>query len=403
MAEADTKPGNVVALPVRQRQPGEDDDLVDEEDPRGPNDMLQAAAADALAHGDFTEAARLAEELRRRTTVAETIPWIGWREIMAPLPPMDWVVEGLEIAQGPPAMIAGYGYSGKTISAQSLILSAASGCPVWGELPLIAGPVAHVDGEQGERLCRDRYQRLGRSLGVELEQLMADGDMRLSCYPRTKLAEESELSWCRLFEGRRLVLLDSLRALLPPNVDENSSAVRHHLDMLARVSEQTGAAVVVLHHARKAQKDAPGGLREVIRGSSGLFDALSSCIVFAGEKGEAPSVHHEKARITGQLFESFGLEIFDEASPDGGDLRWGVRVRKTDLDQLARTAAAEKHEQLLGAVEAYIRAHPACSGRMVRAGVPGSNQAIVAGLDELALEGRITNLGTPARPEWRVK
>lgn len=407
------EPDNVVQLPPL-RQPGEDDDV--EADDRGPLDFLEAALSTAGAQRDWTEVKRLADELQRRTAAPEPIPWIGWADIMAPLEPLDWVVEGLEIAAGPPTMVAGYGYSGKTISLQSMIVSVASGLPVWGAIDVQPGPVAHIDGEQGERLCRDRYQRLARSMGASFEQLEASGDMRLACYPRAKLAEESEASWRRLFEGRRLVLLDSLRALLPPGVDENSSAVRSHLDMLARISEQEQCAIVLLHHMRKAAQDGRGDVvRERIRGSSGLFDAVQSCLAFVGDKGEPPVVHHEKARITGNLRDSFALEISDERDPDdesgcrcGGCpiCRWGVRVMQTAIEDVTAQRERDKRAALEAAVKAFVRDNPDCCGKEIRAGVRGRNQEIDAALAKLKRLERLADLNEDTRGapgKWRVR
>jgi hypothetical protein len=399
----------------RRRQPGEDDDLEEYQAP-SEHEWLRRDLIAAAEQGDAAEAERLAAELRRRTAIVEPIPWIGWTDIMADLEPLDWVVEGLEIAAGPPTMVAGYGYSGKTISLQSMIVSVAAGKPVWGAIDVQPGPVAHIDGEQGQRLCRDRYQRLARSMGASLEHLEMSGDMRLVCYPTAKLAEESEASWRRLFEGRRLVLIDSLRALLPPGVDENSSAVRSHLDMLARISEDELCAIVILHHMRKAGQDGRGDVvRERIRGSSGLFDAVQSCLAFVGDKGEPPVVHHEKARITGSLRESFALEISDERDPDdesgcrcGGceSCRWGVRVRQTAVEDVTAQREQDKRAALEGAVKAFIRDNPDCCGKEIRAGVRGRNQEIDAALAKLKRLEQIADLnehtrGSPGK--WRVK
>lgn len=399
---------NIVPMFPRKppREPGDDSDLEQTE-----RDRLRDRVIDHLRHGEDLEAYQAAQRLREQASPGELIPWIGWQDIMAPLEPIDWVIEGLEVAQGPPTMFAGYGYSGKTIASQSMIVSVAAGLPVWGSLHVEPGPVAHVDGEQGEWLTRERYQRLARAMGADLETLLRSGDMRLTCYPRARLADESEASWRRLFEGRRLVLLDSLRALLPAGVDENSSQVRAHLDMLARISEAEGCAVVILHHMRKAATDARGDvMRERVRGSSGLFDALQSLVAFSGERGDPPVLHHEKARITGNLREPFALEISDVPDPEGNgcrcggcaSCRWGVRVITADVRDLAAQRLAEEHAERLEAILAYLRANPDCSGRMIRQGVQGGNAPIAAALDELELKGRARNCGTPSRPRWRA-
>lgn len=386
------------------RQPGDDSDLEQYEAPTE-HEWLRRDAIEALQRGDAAEAERLAGELRRRSAVVEPIPTMGAGEIFAPLDPLQWVVEGLEIAHGAPTMIAGYGYSGKTVAVQALELALAAGLPIWGEIEAQRARVVHVDYEQGERLTRERFQRLARPMAVDVEDLVAGDWLRLASFPRVHLVEASEQSWLRLCEGRRFLGIDSLRAAVP-EAEENSSIIRRHLDMLTRCSDATECACVPLHHARKAQQNAAAvSIREVIRGSGALFDALQSCLVFVGEKGEPPVVHHEKARVTGQLRDTFALEIFDVASPDGSDLRWGLGVKMRDLEALQMKRAEDKRDKTERAVLAFIRANPDCSDSEIQAGVGGNNGERRAALDRLERTGKIMNLAPKkrgVRAKWRA-
>src|SRR5205085_420132 len=61
------------------------------------------------------------------------VEWIGSAELFRPLPPPRWTVPGLQIGPGRPSMLAAYGYFGKTLAAQSMALSIASGAKVWGQ------------------------------------------------------------------------------------------------------------------------------------------------------------------------------------------------------------------------------------------------------------------------------
>lgn len=387
------------------RQPGDDGDIIDEYEEPAETDWLRRDLVDAAQRGDAAEAERLAAELRRRTAVVEPIPTIGPAEIFAPLDPLEWVVEGLEIAHGAPTMIAGYGYSGKTVAVQSLELALAAGLPIWGEIEVERARVVHVDYEQGERLTRERFQRLGRAMGVDVESLIEGDWLRLASFPRVHLIEASEQSWRKLCEGRRFLGIDSLRAAVP-EAEENSSIIRRHLDMLTRCSGQTECACVLLHHARKAQQNAAAvSIREVIRGSGALFDALQSCLVFVGEKGEPPVVHHEKARVTGQLRDTFALEIFDVASPDGKDLRWGLGVKMRDLEALQVSRAEDKRDKMVRLVLAFIRDNPDCSDAEIRSGVTGNNGDKRAALDLLERTGKAKNLTQSkrgVRAKWRA-
>src|SRR5690606_34423035 len=50
-------------------------------------------------------------------------PTIPVEEIFAPLPPINWLCQDLGLAPGAPAVFGGYGFGGKTMSAQSMALS----------------------------------------------------------------------------------------------------------------------------------------------------------------------------------------------------------------------------------------------------------------------------------------
>ena len=80
-----------------------------------------------------------------------TLPTIGVDEIFAPLPPIPWLVQALRLAPGAPVVLAGYGFSGKTLLAQEIALCVASGKPVFGLFTCRMGRALHLDFEQGQR------------------------------------------------------------------------------------------------------------------------------------------------------------------------------------------------------------------------------------------------------------
>lgn len=375
------------------RQPGEDDD---EGLLRG-RELLEAELATAAAQGDYDRAIELARRLKQMGSSGCFERPLNAAEIFAPLPPINWTIERLALAPGRVSMIAGYGYSGKTVSAQSLALSVAAGREVWGEIRAEQGPVLHVDYEQGEHLTRWRYQRLAR--GLELPD-PAELPIETLVMPKLRLVDESEDTWCRYCDGKRLTIIDSYR-VAASHVEENSSQAREPLDLASRISIRTGCVILVLHHARKPQRDAPGGAVYTVRGSGSIFDATGSCIVFVGEKGDPPVVHHEKNGVTGNTTEPFALQIRDVAWHD--DPLWGLTVQAADLEQLnllaARTAENELRERVLG----YIGEHGGCGTAELRAGVGGNGARVSAIRDRLEREGWIKNHGSGRRDSWRLE
>jgi hypothetical protein len=271
------------------------------------------------------------------------IEHMGTEAIFAPLPAIAWLCEGLYLSPGGVACFAGYGYSGKTIVAQSIALSVATGRNVFGVFPCKQGRVLHLDYEQGARLTRERYQRLARGIGATRE---AFGDrLCLAVYPSTYLdAPSAAEALARTIEGFDLVIVDSLRAAAP-SLEENSSLMRGPIDLLARAGERAGALPLLLHHARKPNDDARGGAKMSIRGSGAIFDGCTEVYVLGASKGEPVRVEHEKERLYGRELADFGLRIEDVEGAHGLDRsidpRWGLRVVHLDRAQLdARPSGA---------------------------------------------------------------
>jgi hypothetical protein len=255
--------------------------------------------------------------------VAPRLIQLGVSEIFVDLPAVNWLCQALDLCPGAPALVAGYGYSGKTVSLQAFALAVATGTYAWGSFTVRQGRVLHVDFEQGRHLTCLRYQRIARAEGIG----PADIGDRLSLVTLPTLYLDSagaEIELTKACEGVDLLIVDSLRAA-SPTLDENSSSVRIVLDLLTRISDKTGVTPIVVHHARKPSLDKTGGARMAIRGSGALFDACSSVLVLEAEKNQAPVVHHEKARVSGKTAEDFCLSISDTQA--SGDPAGGLLVR----------------------------------------------------------------------------
>ena len=265
------------------------------------------------------------------------IEHVGADAIFAPLPPVPWLCESLRLAPGGVACLAGYGFSGKTVVAQSLALSVATGQDVFGVYRCKRGRVLHLDYEQGHRLTFERYQRLARGMGVTPADI--DDRLRVAVFPTTYLhsAHAADV-FARTLEGFDLVIIDSLRAAAP-TVDENSSEVRAVIDLLGRAGDKTGTLPTFLHHARKPSEAQLGGAKTAIRGSSAIYDACASVFMLAAGKGEPTRVSHEKDRFCGVLVPDFAVR-FEDVEVDG-DPRAGFRVVHLDQAELeARPSGA---------------------------------------------------------------
>jgi hypothetical protein len=265
--------------------------------------------------------------------------------IAAPLLPLSYLVRGLALVAdaGPPHLMAGYGYSGKTVALQSLAVSLAAARQVWGFYPCPdRRQVVHVDYEQGERLTRIRYQRLALGMGVDLAGL--GGMLSLVVKPKMVLRKEDAQEWRGLMTGRDLLIVDSLRAATHGR-DENDSGIRDVLDMLGDLSEETACRAIVIHHARKPSDGAPDGGRYSIRGSGAIFDACDCAYTLSGEKGQAVKVEHVRAKSYGETVDDFALKISDVEID--GDPKAGLAIRVLGAEALVeqRGAAARDRER----------------------------------------------------------
>lgn len=330
-------------------------------------------------------------------------------ELSEALPPIPWVCEPLGLAPGAVSLVAGYGYSRKTMALQSLGLSVAAGKPAWGLWSVRKGPFVHLDYEQGRRITQERYQRLARGMGFELAAL-DPGALRVACMPRAYLDESGVFEeLIQLVGDASLVLVDSLRAAFP-NADENSSEVRVYLDVLSRVSERTGAAITVIHHARKPNAQNGGTATHAIRGSSALFDACQSVYVFEGAKDTPTRVHHEKDRVRGTTLEEFGLTTDDVAGASGP--RDGLVVRHLETEQLDDATCerdAQREEKIVvDTADRLVRAIAGLgfsfhgSATSARSLVRGRTETRKAAWSKLVSAGVLVREGSHHDPIWRL-
>jgi hypothetical protein len=315
--------------------------------------------------------------------------------VFAPLDPVPYLLKHWDMCPGAPVLFAGYGFSGKTVAAQSLALAVAGNKRAFGDFEVQRhGRVVHVDFEQAFRLTAERYQRLARPMKLDAEDLR--GRLAVSSLANVHLsAQHAPDAFRRAAEGAELLIVDSLRASAP-DVDENSSEVRRLLDTLTAVSDVTKATVLVIHHARKPSADDTAA-RFAVRGSSAIFDACASVLVFSAAKGDPVTITHEKARTSGVCAEDTHLKIDDVRGDD--DERWGLCVSALPREAIAqkeRAKADAKNDEVDAKVLAFVAENPGSSVRVIRAGVTvGRNCDRDTALERLLQHGKVREESGP--------
>lgn len=324
---------------------------------------------------------------------ARSFEWLDASFILDDLPPIRWIVRDLQICPGRPAVLAGYGASGKTLALQSLAMAAATGRPAWGQFRTDRRmSVRHVDYEQGSYGTKKRYKRLCAGLDIsreEVEDMVSEGRFGVIILPRIYLTDpDAEDVLKRSFDGVDLVLLDALRGATP-GADENDSSVREYVDRLTRVSEQIGTAFLFLHHAGKTN-EGQSDARQKLRGSSGIFDASGSAFVLFGERGEPKRVQHVKgaAEAEGHGVDDFYLDIQDVEI--GGNKTAGVRVVCQSPEEACPPESPEsKARKLQDKLLGVIRCDPGQGVGELKLIVGGNGSAVNGALEALERKGLI--------------
>lgn len=215
------------------------------------------------------------------------VPRLRWHDINEELPPKTFLVRrlGLVAGGGAPHALIAYGYSGKSMLAQSLALSLATGGMVWGAFQASCSRVVYIDLEQGEYLTRERFQRLARGMKAD-EDLLQDNLQLVTRKQGPDLELDVRLhkeEWRDLMSGAESIIIDSLSAATH-GIDENSRDIRRPLDMLMSLSEETGCRPIIIHHAGKSKAEGRD-VRETGRGHSSIFDACDAQLILKKDEG----------------------------------------------------------------------------------------------------------------------
>jgi RecA-family ATPase len=211
--------------------------------------------------------------------VAPAMAFASVDDLIVESAPPDIACEVLRITAGRPCIIAGQGSSGKTWLAQELLLSTLLGKRLFGGRYRPAQRVVNLDYEMTKQPLMRRYKALlpkhddEESICYLTDKKLMEAAFLVSSIPDEK-PMMNDSKFCSILDkclqGATICVIDSLRASLP-GIDENDSRIGQYINALAKVSSNTGCAIVLLHHAAKSKE---GGIN--IRGSSAIRDACGS-------------------------------------------------------------------------------------------------------------------------------
>jgi len=309
------------------------------------------------------------------------------------LPPVSWVCRALHLACGRPACLVGYAGSGKTVLLGDLALavSAPEGLSyaIWGGLQVDRrGKVAIFDLEVGEYLTRQRLSRLVWGNRGLLEQW--DERLFVTSFPPLDLAsKDAEALLAEQLDGFTLAIFDSLTMMLA-GADENSASVSKVLGALARVSEKTGCAILVVHHEGKPSADGQREAKFRGRGSSAIQGMWSSQWAVSSQDGVL-TIEHGKSQW-GPLQPAWNCQIVDVGEVDSeSGVSPGLRLEraaapsKDGEGEVSASALQKAKRQVLD----LLGALGALSATDLLAKVKAGKDTKYKALDELARDGRV--------------
>jgi KaiC/GvpD/RAD55 family RecA-like ATPase len=172
-----------------------------------------------------------------------------------PPPPVPWLAPPI-LARGALTALYAPGGDGKSLLSMALAAAIAHGGDLAG-IECKPGIAVYLDAENGEHEIHRRVHTLGLpASGVRVAD--ASGlDLR---------GDIAEVEAVVGDTSPDLLVLDSLRSLTP-GMDENDTAqTARALDPLRRLAHESGAAILLIHHANKGGRD--------FRGASAIRDSV---------------------------------------------------------------------------------------------------------------------------------
>jgi hypothetical protein len=308
------------------------------------------------------------------------IIWGHWNE---PTVPPPYLLDGL-IPEGKVVTFFAEGGSVKTWAAFALGISVATGHPWLSTVPVRKGRALFIDFEDGRAEFKRRRELLvkGGAAGPVADGPGGAADAILKDLPDLGYlyAQASLLdpeTWRYLATlGLKLLIVDSLAAATPGDVDENDRAFAESLKLAGLFTTATNCTVVFIHHANKQ-----GGMR----GSSAIRD--QSDVVFRFEPVsetddvkrmrmvcDKPGPQKRPAPVNIELSDE-GLRTFEDEAADAGRNANGTSDVKEAIRLALRQAALTKD---------YV-----FSERGLRERVKGRNTTVKTALAELEAAGEV--------------
>lgn len=200
--------------------------------------------------------------------------------LQSDLPPRADVIGGGILPKGGLALLAGQFKSGKTILSLQVALQTARGGQVL-NFDTASSRVLLLSGEGGPQLLRERLEKMtgGDLAGLEDLLLWWPTESRLDL-----AEEESRAALAEYCKSQKIDLLIIDPLIRFNSLDENSTLeMGRFVRGLAEMRQETGAAILLVHHTRKPSKGGSSGAAEA-RGSTVLHGEADSLLMLQSRR-----------------------------------------------------------------------------------------------------------------------
>ena len=262
-----------------------------------------------------------------------------------PRPPLEYVVSGLFPL---PSLSVVYGAPGtfKSMLMAEMCACVAAGRSWLGPLPekdditpisTTCYPALWCDFDNGKRRTHERMDAIGRA-----HELPDDTSLHYVSMPDPWLdinavgAVDFVVNLVNGL-GAKLVVIDNL-GTVSGKVDENSAEMVQVLSRFRRISEETGAAVILIHHQRKTTGFS-GRAGETLRGHSSIEAALDLALLVEREE-HAETAQMKSTKVRGADVLPFGA-LFTYGHKEGTDELAKVRFFGLPVEDLVSDAAID--------------------------------------------------------------
>ena len=232
-------------------------------------------------------------------------PWLPFyiADALQDRPPVEYIAAGLfplsslNIVYGAPGCLKSFVLADLAISAAmgATWLPAAPWQPGSTGFPTRQAPVIWIDFDNGERKTHDRIGALARAHNVPSDAPFYYYTMPTPWLDANNPDSVGMLALRAKNHGAKLIIIDNL-GTVSGGVDENSGAMIAVMSNLRRLAEDTGAAVIVIHHQRKSN-GMGGRAGDNLRGHSSIEAAIDLALhVDREQDSDAVTIKSTKTR-----------------------------------------------------------------------------------------------------------